>query len=482
MATTEAPASAGTPAAERGLRVAHRERRRFLEDNALATGSTLVAGFLGLGLQAMAGHALHPGEYGKAFAVYTFYQLVTRPSAAFGRLQAWQTSREISTSSDHDEAVSGALLRQQTMWLLGVGTLIAVVSVLAGSVLAGYLHVPVKFIVVAAIAAPFLLAVQPLLGLLQGEQRFVPWSLLSILVNLSRLVLIAGFIVPFGAFGFLLGNTLAAIVTFLVCLIPVWRIMMSGRGKFDWMGSMPFMVTGLVSTVTIGVFQGADVVMVEHFFAKVPAGQYAAVASVGSAVFFASGGVASAVFPMIAARQAVGRSTLAVMGASFALYAAAGMVGTLALKMWGHAVMLNFAGASYLPGVKYLALYGLGMAMLSWVVLLVNTLQSLNKLSLLWVLIPGAILRPWLLVQFHHSLMQVVVVSDLAIAAMAIVLTGMYLASEYSRAHSRTEVTVRNRIVSPPAGAVQVGAPVPLPLPVTEATSYRSATDAPLTP
>ena len=161
---------------------------------------------------------------------------------------------------------------------------IALASILAGHFLAGYLHVSVKSIAVAAIAAPFLLTVQPLLGLLQGEQRFLPWSLLSILVNLSRLVFIAGLILPLGAFGFLLGNTIAAIVTFLLYLIPVWRPLVSGRGKFNWGGSLPFIVTGLVSTVTIGVFQGADVVMVERSLRRCPPASTTAVASVGSAV------------------------------------------------------------------------------------------------------------------------------------------------------------------------------------------------------
>ena len=88
MATTEIPTS------PRGrLPDKRRERRRFLEDNALATGSTLIAGALGLALQALAGHALQPGQYGKAFAVYTFYQLVTRPSGRHsGASQAWQNT------------------------------------------------------------------------------------------------------------------------------------------------------------------------------------------------------------------------------------------------------------------------------------------------------------------------------------------------------------------------------------------------------
>jgi O-antigen/teichoic acid export membrane protein len=473
MAITEQPTSA--PDAASALRGTERERKRFIQDNALATGSTMIAGVLGLGLQAMSGHALHPGEFGKAFAVYTFYQLVTRPSATFGRLQAWQTSRELSTAGAGHEDVSGALLRQQTLWLLGVGGLIAIASVLGGSVLAGYMHVSVASIAVAAAAVPFLLAVQPLLGILQGEQRFVPWSMLSILVNLSRIVLIAGLILPLGAFGFLLGNTLAAIVTFVACLIPVWRPMIAGEGRFNWIASLPFIVTGLVSTVAMGVYQGADVVMVEHFFLKVPAGQYAAVASVGSALFFASGGVASAVFPMIAARQATGRSTLAVMGASFALYAAAGLFGTLAFAMFGKTVLVDFAGAAYLPGAKYLALYGLGMALLSWVVLLINTLQSLNSLVLLWVLVPAAILRPVLLVQFHGSLTTVVVVSDLTIGAVAVILSLMYLASEFSRARARRSSAALQ--VDELSAAEPVGEPMALGLPVTAQVPLHATTE-----
>ena len=283
------------------------DRRQFLQDNLLATMSTLVAGLLGFGLQAMASHDLKPAEYGRVFAVLGFFTLVTRPSAAFGRLQAWQTSRELSTDGTGDK--SGVLLREQTIKLMLIGSAAGLVCIAFSPKIGSFLHVPASNIVVGAISIPFLLAVQPLLGSLQGEQRFILWSLLSILVNLSRLVLIVVLIFPLGGFGALAGNTLASIGTFTACLVATWRnitVPNSPERRFRWRPALPFMLTGLAATFALGVFQGADVILVEHFFGKVPAGQYAAVAAVASAVFFASGGVASAVFPMIAARPRPG--------------------------------------------------------------------------------------------------------------------------------------------------------------------------------
>jgi tetratricopeptide (TPR) repeat protein len=408
-------------------------RRQFVEDNVLATAATVVAGLLGFGLQAISSHALHPAAFGKAFAVYSFFYLViTRPSSAFGRLQSWQSSREESSGGTGE--VAGSLLRQQTLWLLGVGGVIGVASVLAGTELSGYLHVPLSEIATAAASVPFTLALQPLLGVLQGQQRFISWSVLSVLVNLSRIVLVVGFVYPLGGLGFQIGNTLAAFLTFVVCLVVVWPEFSSFKsGLFSWRPTLPFIVTGVFSTVTFGVFQGADVDLVEHFFAKTPAGQYAAVAVISSAVFFASGGVASAVFPMIAARHKNGRSTFGVMGGAFGLCFVTGLVGTFALQLFGRTILSDFAGAKYIPGTQYIGYYAFGMAMLGWLSILVNTQQSLNNYSLMWVLVPVTIIRPILVVLFHKTILTVVVVGDLTIAAFALALTTMYVVNELAR-------------------------------------------------
>jgi O-antigen/teichoic acid export membrane protein len=108
------------------------ESGRFVRNNALTTASTLFAGVLGFAVQAVTGHNLHPGQFGKAAAVLTFFAILTRGSASFGRLVAWQTSRDLS---EPDTLASGAL-RQVTLWLFALGIAAAAVSIAAGTILA----------------------------------------------------------------------------------------------------------------------------------------------------------------------------------------------------------------------------------------------------------------------------------------------------------------------------------------------------------
>src|SRR5439155_19911508 len=72
----------------------------------------------------------------------------------------------------------------------------------------------------------------------------------------------------------------------------------------------------------------------------------------------------------------------------------------------------------------------LGMPLLAAVVMLSNTQQSLADLRLLWVLLPGAALKPVLILLFHQSLVTVSLMSDLSIAVLLVALTGVYLNGE----------------------------------------------------
>jgi hypothetical protein len=68
--------------------------------------------------------------------------------------------------------------------------------------------------------------------------------------------------------------------------------------------------------------------------------------------------------------------------------------------------------------------------LLAAVVMLSNTQQSLADLKLLWVLIPGALIKPLLIYMFHGSLFVVSLMSDLSIAAVLVALAVQYLMTE----------------------------------------------------
>src|SRR5580658_9723777 len=236
------------------------EGRQFLSQNLVAGVATIAGGLLGFALQALASHTLHPAQYGRAITVFTLFTLVTQPAAGFARLVTWNTSRDLAVPGTPG-GDSGTLLRQLTTRLLLVGFALTGLAMLAGHFLAHYMHVPFGYIAVGALAIPFMLAAPPLIGDLQGQERFVPWSVLSVVVAGSRLVFVALLVFPLGAIGVLWGITVASVVTFFITLLWVWPRMRRCRGDIAWRPRIPFIVLAMASTAAVSVFLSVDVVM-----------------------------------------------------------------------------------------------------------------------------------------------------------------------------------------------------------------------------
>jgi O-antigen/teichoic acid export membrane protein len=409
--------------------------RKFLQDNALMTGAAVLAGLLALGVQSIAGHALHPGEYAKAAAVVSFFVVLT-PGNALGRLVAWQNKRDMSSPNGSLET-SGILLRSLTVRLLVIGGLVVAASCVAGPLLGRFMHVPIPYIIFGAAALPFVLATMPLMGNLQGHDRFVSFSALTVLIALSRMVFVVALVYVLGAFGVIIGTTIGAAVTFLVCLLLLWKEFTAFRGRYRYRPVIPFIVIGLAATLVVGVYLSVSVILVEHFFGRLQSGQFAAVAVVGNAAFFVTAGLAAVAFPLVARRHATERSTFGVMAASLALCLALGLAGALFLQVFARQILLAFAGRAYVGGASLMGLYAVGVAILGCVAILVNASQSLNRLWVLWILVPVTLIRPALIVLFHGSLLTVVVVGDLTVAGAALALGLAYVVEERARLRAK---------------------------------------------
>jgi O-antigen/teichoic acid export membrane protein len=418
---------------------AKRERRQFLTHNAMAAIGTGVAGILGLLLQAMVSHRFEPIVYGEVFAVFSFFTVLTQPSAGFSRLVAWTTSRELATTHGSD-LESSAMLRLTVTRLTWGGALIGLVFVLGAGPLSHYLNVPSSYIVVGALGVPFMFATSPLLASLQGEQRWLPWSALSIGIALSRVIFVLIFTLWLGKYGVLLGISVAAAAIYLVALVMVWPRLRRGRGPSGWRPLWRFLLVSITSTVTVSVLLGSDVIIVQHFFGHdKTAGQFSAVTVTARALFFAMGSVTSVLFPKVAARQATRRGTRSVVFTSVGIALIGGLLGLLVFSYFSNTILHEFSGKSYEGGAGYIGWYALGMPLLAAVVMLSNTQQSLADLKLLWVLIPGIAIKPLLIyfvISFFHlapnaqSLFVVSLMSDLSIAAVLVALAVQYLLTE----------------------------------------------------
>lgn len=424
----------------------HREGRQFVTHNVLAAAGTWGAGVFGLLLQALVSHHFKPAEYGEAFAVFSFFTILTQPSYGFGRLITWSTSRARAARLGEED--SSALLRQTNARLLVGGTVLALLFIGIAPHVAAYLHVPATFIVLGSLGLPFLIGFPPLLASLQGEERWVSWSLVSIVVALSRVACVLVLVIPFGVSGILLGISAAAALVYFGLLIMVWpRMRRAGKSSPGWRPQWRFLLLSLASGVTVSVTMGSDVVMVQHFFGSHAGGQFGSVAVTTRGLYFAFGSVGSVLFPKVAARHATARSTRWIVIASVGVSVLGAVVGFAAFSAGGHAILHYFSGRAYEGGASYIGWYAVGMPLLAAVTMLTQTQQSLSDLGLLYVLVPGTLLKPLLVFFFHQTLLMVSIVSDIAITALLAALCMRYLMWERRRA----DAAVQNRSPEKPA-------------------------------
>lgn len=410
---------------------AQKERRQFITHNALAAAGTWGAGVFGLLLQAIVSHRFEPAEYGEAFAVFSFFTILTQPAYGFGRLVTWSTSRARATMLDEPEANS--LLRSMNRRLLVGGTLLALGFIGAAPIVASYLHVPSSFVIFGAMGLPFLIGIPPLLASLQGEERWVSWSVVSMAIAFSRIVCVLAFVIPFGVSGILIGISVAGAILYISLVAIVWPRLRRAKVRYRWRTHWRFLLLSLASGVTVSVAMGSDVVMVQHFFGAHAGGQFSAVAVTTRTLYFSLGSVGSVLFPKVAARHATARSTTSIVTVSIAVSVLAAVAGLIAFSFGGHLILHYFAGRAYAAGANYIGWYAVGMPLLAAVTMLTQTQQSLSDLGMLWVLIPGTLLKPVLVLLFHQSLLVVSLMSDISIATLLAALAVRYFVWERRR-------------------------------------------------
>lgn len=380
-------------------------------------------------LQALVSHHFKPADYGQAFAVFSFFTILTQPSYGFGRLITWSTSRARATQLN--EAESCALLRQTNLRVLAGGTAVALAFIGLAPVVGAYLHAPPSLVLFGAVGLPFAFATPPLLASLQGQERWLSWSAISIAIALSRVVCVLVLVFPFGVNGILLGISLAAAIVYVGLLAMVWPRLRVGRGvTSSWRKHWRFLLLSLVSGITVSVTMGSDVVMVQHFFGSHLGGQFGSVAVTTRSLYFSFGSVGSVLFPKVAARHATSRSTQSIVAASIAASVAGSLAGFFAFSAGGHLILHYFSGRAYEAGASYIGWYAAGMPLLAAVTMLTQTQQSLSDLGLLWILIPGTLLKPLLILFFHPSLLAVAIVSDVAISVLFLALVARYVVWE----------------------------------------------------
>jgi O-antigen/teichoic acid export membrane protein len=340
---------------------------------------------------------------------------------------ARQTSHDLAFGQ---HASSATLLRRGNRALVTAGAALAAALVLASPLLAGLLNVPVQLLFAAAIGLPFGLALPLLMGAFQGEQRFLMFSVLSVGQAGVKLIGALALGVLWGSAGIIAGISLATAALYFVAL-GLLRYKVAAKPIEHWLRpAMAYLAVIVPSTLALAVLLSADVLIVKHFFPTRAAGEYAAVAALGRAIFWGASGVAAVLFPKVIFRGAQGRSGSHLVGVSLVLVAAGGLGGLGLLSLGSTWLLTAFAGTAYAEAARYLPWYAVGMTLLGGVAVLIATHQTRGTPGFLAILLPLTLLEPLALIAFHQNLIQVVQVIDVSMALILIGLGSLYLVQE----------------------------------------------------
>jgi O-antigen/teichoic acid export membrane protein len=400
---------------------------RVVVHNLIVGGGTVAAGLLGVAFQSLVSHNLRPTDFGGVFAVVTLITFIGLPASAFTLLMARETSRD---RADGHHVRSTALLHSGNRTLLLAGIAGAGAFALAAPLVARFFDLPVPLLFAAAAGIPFALALPLLLGEFQGQQRFLAFSLISAGQAALKLVGAIALGLVYGPFGIIAGISLATAAVYLVA----WRMLrrkLSIKPRLPWFRpAAAYAALIMPSTIALAVLLSTDVLFVKHFFPGRVAGEYAAVAAMGRAIFWGATGVAGVLFPKVVFRESQGRSGIPLIAVSLLLVALGGFAG-LALLSFGSTWLLTaFAGGTYAQAANYVPWYALGMTLLGGAAVLIATQQSRGKPGFLLVLLPLTLLEPALLLAFHQNVMQVVQVVDLSMALLLVALAAQFVVQQ----------------------------------------------------
>jgi len=397
----------------------------LLASNLVVVGGSVAAGVLGFAFQALISHQFRPSDYGNAFAAMTLLTLVGLPASALTLLMARETSRDRAVGHTASSAV---LLRSGNRTLLAAGVVLGMLFAVGSPVIGAFFSVPAEYIVAVAAYMPVALALPLLMGELQGQQQFLLFS--SVGVGQAGLKLVAAIALglALGPVGVVLGIALAAAMSYST-VFWLLRRRLSIRFSTPWLRlAVHYLALILPSTLALSVLLSADVLLVKHFFTAPEAGEYSAVAALGRAIFWGAAGIAAVLFPKVVFRESQGRSGSRIVGISLGLVVLGGVAALLVLGLVARPLLTAFAGAEYAAGATILPLYAIAMTLLGAASVLIATHQSRARAAFLLVLLPITVAEPVLIVIFHQSLTQVVLVVTLSmmvlVAGLAIVMAG----------------------------------------------------------
>lgn len=370
----------------------------------IASASSFFFAFL---FHFIMGKRLGPSDYGVLFALLSVFIIITTPVINSLQLGVAKQTATFNVDKEFDK------IRFILCWMIKrafvVFVLVSILVAIASPAILDFLKIESIVPLICIVATlPFIAILAVTRGVLRGIDDY---KHLAPNVGLEKAVmLVLGIMLVFLGFGIggaLVSYGLAALIMFIISLIPL-KSLLREKGTPCPVGIYRDSWLVFFASLCLTTMVCADQLLVKHFCDSEEAGYFAAVSQLGKVIFYSSMALGAVLLPKVSARQGLKEAQIRLLNGSL-LYM--GLISTVLLLFYllAPSYCLRYSyGAEYLPGSELMGIYGIAMALLSFSVILIYYNISIDQSKFLYGLIGCTFLEIVLLIFFQGNLTHMI--------------------------------------------------------------------------
>ena len=405
----------------------HQVKQLFLGKLARASSWLFVGGtaggILGYLFQIIMGRMLSVTEYGILSALMAIMVVIGAPIQTLSMI----ISRRVSAyRSEQDSSKLGYLFYWINRKLLLIAVVLATLVVFNIKPLQNFFLIEENihlYLLLIIVLIAFPQAINN--AYLQGLQYFKWLSVSGVFATLLKII-IAVILVYFGlGVAGALGGVIFSTFTILILTYVVLRPSLSGSNVSTsnathllFESAMPV----LLANVAFAVMTQIDIVLVKHYFSGQDAGLYAAASIMGKAVMYLPGGIAMALFPMVAENHASGKSSANLIFQAVGMTASLSLIGALFYYFFADSIIVLLYGADYKEAAHVLKYFGFAIIPMALIMVAEHFLIAMGRVLFAYLFMIVAPLQLIAIYYYHDTLLDIVTV--LFVSGIILVVSG----------------------------------------------------------
>lgn len=229
-------------------------------------------------------------------------------------------------------------------------------------------------------------------SVLRGIQHFTQSSASSLFGAIIKILALIIFTLPFwpmsAVTGAMLSVPISAILMVSLDLFFLRNILAKYNPKkpnlphFEWKDILIYSIPATTAVLGITMLNSIDVILARNYLSLEASGDYAALATLGKIIFFATSAIPMAMFPIVSARHAVNEPHRKMLFASLGSVTLMSLVAFLFYQFFPEFIINLLIGDKFLSIAPLLGKFALIMGMYSIINVIVNYYLSIQKYTL----------------------------------------------------------------------------------------------------